>query len=170
MGLCREYVLATHNRHLLISRGVQFPQELFPEIVALHNHAEPYCDPKTRKEAPFMTIGPFASRDMLFHGIAGDLEVYTTEEVITLRNVGIFKSSSSTSQTKLPSLASLSQALSSPTSPKVAPHSPKIEPDVSSRKWDHKNSSKNHKCPVSAAAGSHADLEKSEQECKADHR
>ena len=48
-----------------------------------------------------MTIGPFASRDMLFCGIAGDLELYTTEEVITLRNAGIFKSSSSTSQPSL---------------------------------------------------------------------
>ena len=36
-----------------------------------------------------MTVGPFTSRDMLFHGVAGDLELYTTEEVIILRNVGI---------------------------------------------------------------------------------
>ena len=65
---------------------------------------------------------------------------------------------------------SLGQALSSPTSPKVAPHSPKIELDSSSKKWDHKNSSKSHKHPVSTAAGSHADLEKSKQEHEADHR
>ena len=39
-----------------------------------------------------MTVGPFVRRDMLFWGIAGDLELYTTEEVITLRNVGEFKS------------------------------------------------------------------------------
>ena len=117
-----------------------------------------------------MTIGPFTSRDMLFHGIAGYLELYTTEEVITLRNAGIFKSSSSTSQPKLPSLTSLSQALSSPTSPKVASCSPKIEPDSSSKKWDHKNSSKSHKHLVSSAAGSHADLEESEREREADRR
>ena len=66
-----------------------------------------------------MTIGPFASRDMLFCGVVGDLELYTAEEVITLRNAGVFKSSSSASQPKLPSLASLGQTLSSPTSPKV---------------------------------------------------
>ena len=150
-----EYTLATHNGHLLIPRGVQFPEDLYPEIVISRNHAEQYHDPKTGKEAPFMTIGPFASRDMLFCGVAGDLELYTTEEVITLRNAGIFKSSSSTSQPKLPSLAFLGQALSSPSSPKVAPRSPKIEPDSSSKKRDHKNSSKSHKHPVSAAAGSH---------------
>ena len=61
----------------------------FLEIVIPCNHAEPYHDPKTGKEAPFMTIGPFTSRDMLFHmALQGDLELYTAEEVITLRNAG----------------------------------------------------------------------------------
>ena len=106
-----EYMMTTHNRHLLIPRGMQFPQDLFPEIVVPCNHATPYCDSKTGKEAPFITIGPFSRRDMLFQGIAGDLELYTAEEVITLRNVGIFKSSLSVSQSlpKLPSLTSLGQ-------------------------------------------------------------
>ena len=99
-------------------RGVQFPKDLFPEIVVLHNHATPYRDPKTGREAPFITIGPL-SRDTLFQGIAGDLELYTTEEVITLRNAGIFKSSSGTSQSlsKLPSLTSLGQIQSAPALP-----------------------------------------------------
>ena len=152
-----KYVMTTHNGCLLIPRGVQFPKDLFPEIVILHNHAAPYRDPITGKEAPFITVGPFARRDMLFWGIAGDLELYTVEEVITLRNVGIFKSSSSASQSlpRLPSLASLGQVLfSPPASPKVTPHSPKIEPDSSSKKRDHKSSLKSHKCPVSMAAGS----------------
>ena len=92
-----EYVMGTHNGCFLINRGVQFPKDLFPEIVIPPNHAEPYCDPKTGNDAPFMTVGLFARRDMLFCGIARDLELYTTEEVITLRNVGIFKSSSSAS-------------------------------------------------------------------------
>ena len=91
---------------------------------------------KTEKEAPFMTVGPFASKDTLFHGIAREFKLYTAEEVITLRNAGIFKSSSSVSQSlpKLPSLTSLGQTLSSPPDPKVAPHSPKIELDSSSKK------------------------------------
>ena len=93
-----EYMMTTHNGHLLIPRGMQFPKDLFPEIVVLRNHATPYHDPKTGKEAPFITIGPFSRRDMLFLGITGDLELYTTEEVITLRNAGIFKSSSGASQ------------------------------------------------------------------------
>ena len=75
-----EYAMTTCNRHLLIPRGVQFPKDLFPEIVVLHNHAAPYCDPKTGKEAPFMTIGPFTRRDTLFRGVAGDLELYTLKK------------------------------------------------------------------------------------------
>ena len=159
-----EYTMTTCNGSLLIPRGMQFPKDLFPEIVILHNHAAPYRDPKTGKEAPFMTVGPFTRRDMPFQGIAGDLELYTTEEVITLRNGGIFKSSSSVSQSlrRLPSLTSLGQALSSPASPKVTSHSPKIELDSSSKKQDHKSSSKSHKHPVSMAAGSSTVLEKSE--------
>ena len=119
-----------------------------------------------------MTVGPFASRDMLFCGFTGDLELYTAEEDIILGNTGIFKSSSSASQThpKLPSFTSLGQSLSSATSPKVAPCSPKIELDSSSKKWDQEVSLKSHKCPVSTAAGSCADLEKSERECEADRR
>ena len=72
-----EYAMATCNGCLLIPRGMQFPKDLFPEIVILCNHAEPYRDPKTGKEAPFVTVGPFARRDMLFCGIARDLELYT---------------------------------------------------------------------------------------------
>ena len=166
-----EYVMDTCHRHLLIPRDMQFPPDLFPQIVILQNHATPYHDPKTGEDALFKTVGPFASKDMLFHGIAGDLELYTTEEVITLKNVGIFKSSStSQSSPNLPSLTSLGQALSSPPDPKVTPHSPKVEPDSSSKKQDHKSSSKSHKHPVSTAAGSHTDLEKSKQECEAAHK
>ena len=130
-----EYSMTTHNGCLLIPRGMQFPKDLFPEIVVLHNHATPYRDPITGKEAPFMTVGPFTRRDTLFQGVAGDLELYTTEEVITLRNMGIFKSSSGASQSlpKLPSLTTLGQIQSAPASAKSPPHSPKVELDSSSK-------------------------------------
>ena len=130
-----KYMMTTCNGHLLIPRGMQFPKDLFPEIVVLRNHATPYCDPITGKEAPFMTVGPFSRRDTLFWGIARDLKLYTTEEVITLRNVGIFKSSSGASQSlpKLPSLTSLDQIQSAPTTPKSTPHSSKVELDSSSK-------------------------------------
>ena len=46
-----EYALATCNGHLLIPRGVQFPEYLYSEIVVPRNQTEPYCDSKTGKEA-----------------------------------------------------------------------------------------------------------------------
>ena len=93
----REYAMTTCNGCLLIPRGVKFTKDLFPEIVVLRNHAAPYRDPKTGKVAPFITMGPFNKKDTLFPGIARDLELYTTEEVVTLRNSGILKSYSGAS-------------------------------------------------------------------------
>ena len=106
-----KYERTTHNGCLLIPRGVQFTKELFPEIVVLQNHTAPYRDPKTGKEAPFITMGPFSSKDTLFPGVTGDLELYTTEEVMSLRSAGILKSSSgaSLSLSKLSLLTSLAQ-------------------------------------------------------------
>ena len=158
-------MMTTRNR-CLIPRGMQFPKDLFPEIVVLHNHAAPYHDPKTGKEAPFVTVGPFSRRDTLFLGIARDLELYTIEEVISLRNMGIFKSSSGASQSlsKLPSLASLGQIQSAPTTPKATPHSSKVKLDSSSKKQDYKSSSNSHKHSVLVAAGSSMSLEKSDEQ------
>ena len=117
-----------------------------------------------------MTVGPFTRRDTLFWGVARDWSCTPLKKSFTLKNAGIFKSTSSASQSlsKLPSLASLGQTLFSPASPKVTPLSPKIEPDSSSKKQDHKSSSKSHKCPVSAAAGSSVALEKSKRDCDAE--
>ena len=168
-----KYERTTHNRHLLIPRGMQFGKELFPQIVIPRNHAAPYHDPNTGKEAPFVTVGPFSSTDTLFPGITRDLELYTTEEVMCLRSTGAVKSSSgaSLSLSKLSSLASLAQIQSAPTTPKVIPGSPKVEPDLSSKKWDYTSSSKSHKCLVSVAAGSSASLERSsEWDHDAEHR
>ena len=112
-----EYAMDRCHGHLFIPRGVHFWPDLFPQILIPRNHATPYRDPQTGEDAPFVTVGPFASTDTLFHGSAGDLELYTAEEVVVLRNAGVFKSSiTSPSTPKLPSLAS------------------KVEPDFSTRK------------------------------------
>ena len=139
------------------------------QIVIPQNHAAPYCDPITGKEAPFITMGPFSSMDMLFPGIAGDLELYTTEEVMHLRSAGVVKSSSgaSLSLSKLSSLASLAQIQSAPTTPKIIPGSP----NSSSKKRDYTSSLKSHKCLVTVAAGSSTSLERSNvRDCDAEHR
>ena len=88
-----KYVMDRHHGRLLIPRRVHFLPNLFPPILIPHNHVTPYRDPQTGEEAPFVTVGPFVSMDTLFHGTAGDLELYTAKEVIALRNAGVFKSS-----------------------------------------------------------------------------
>ena len=52
----REYAMDRCHRHLLIPRGVQFTQDLFPQFLVLHNHATPYRDPKAGEEAPLLWV------------------------------------------------------------------------------------------------------------------
>ena len=145
-----------------------FCPDLFPQILIPRNHATPYCDPQTGEDAPFVTVGPFASMDTLFHGTAGDLELYTAEEVVALRNAGVFKSSNTGPSTPiLPSLTYLGQALPPPVNSKLPNHRFKVEPDSSTRKRDYRSSPRSHRCPVSTATGSHEDLDKSEHEHEA---
>ena len=89
-----KYVRASHNSCLIIPRGMPFGKELLPEIVIPWNHAAPYHDPDTGKEAPFITVGPICSTDTLFPGSARDLQLYTTKEVVCLMNMGVLKPSS----------------------------------------------------------------------------
>ena len=165
--LC-EYMMDSCHGHLLIPRGVHFLPNLFPQILIPHNHVNPYRDPQMGEDAPFATIGPFASTDTLFHGTAGDLELYTAEEVIALRNTRVFKSSNTgPSTSKLLSLTSLGQALLLPVNFKSPNHHSKVEPDSSTRKQDYRSSPRSYRCPVSMATGSHKDLDKSEHKCEA---
>ena len=125
------------------SLGVHFLPDLFPQILIPHNHATPYQDPKTGEDALFVTIGPFASTDTLFHGTAGDLELYTAKEVVALRNARVFKSSNTGPSTpKLLSLTSLGQALPPPANSKSPNHCSKVEPDSSTRKQDYRSSAR----------------------------
>ena len=77
----REYARDRCHRCLLIPRGVHFLPDLFPQIIVPRDHVAPYCDPWLGEEVPFVTVGPFASTDTLFPGTAGDLELFTDEEV-----------------------------------------------------------------------------------------
>ena len=142
--------------------------DLFPHILIPHNHATPYHDPHTGEDAPFITVGPFLSMDTLFHGTASDLELYIAKEVVALRNARVFKSSNTGPSTpKLPSLASLGQALPPPVNFESPNHCSKVEPDSSTRKRDHRSSPRSHRYLISTAARSHKDLDKSEHEGEA---
>ena len=145
-----EYMMERCHGCFLVPRGLHFLPNLFPHILIPRNHVTPYRDPQMGEDVPFATIGPFVSTDTLFPGSAGDPDLYTDEEVIVLMIAWVFKSLiSGRSTPKLPSLAC------------------KVESDSSTRKWDHRSSTWSHKCPVSAAAGSCEDLDKSEHEHEA---
>ena len=79
----------TKGGRLLIPRGVLFGPGMFPEIVILCNHAGPLIDSTTWQEVLFWTIGPFWAIDTIFPGLSGDLELFTTEEVAKLKELGI---------------------------------------------------------------------------------
>ena len=86
-----EYARDRHCRRLLIPRGVHFSTGLIPEIVVPRVHVAPYSNPWSGVEAPFFTMGPFASTDTLFPGTAGDLDLYTDMEISGLVKVGLLE-------------------------------------------------------------------------------
>ena len=54
--------------------------------------------------------------------------------------------------------------------PRLPLLAPKVEPDSSTGKQDHRSSPQGHKHPISMAAGSHKDLDRSEHECETTHK
>ena len=91
-------------------------------------------------------MGPFASTDTLFPGAAGDLDLYTDMEISGLVKVGLLE----------PSIVSTRD-------PHTASSASKVETALSIKKRDNRDSPSCRR-PVSAAAGSHEDLSKSEHE------
>ena len=148
----REYAWDRHCRRLLIPRGVHFSTGLIPEIVIPRGHAAPYSNPRSGVEAPFFTVGPFASTDTLFPGAAGDLDLYTDMEISGLVKVGLLE----------PSVASTHD-------PHTSSSASKVETAPSIKKRDIRDSPR-HWRPVGTAAGSHEDLSKSEHERDAAHK
>ena len=73
----REYMMDRCHRRLLIPRGVHFSHDLLPQIMVPRGPAAPYSEPRSGGEAPFFTVGPLVSTDMLFPGAAGDLDLFT---------------------------------------------------------------------------------------------
>ena len=68
---------------------MHFGPELFPDLVILRNHVGPLIDSITWQEMPFQMIGPFRATDPIFPGLPGDLELFTTEEVAKLKELGV---------------------------------------------------------------------------------
>ena len=133
-----------NNRRLIIPQGLHFSIKLFPQIVIPCNHAALYHDPRTGMEAPFFTVGPFASLDMLFLSTAGDLDLFTDGEVYTLRMHWCIEISNSCHL--------------------QSPHINTCLLDGESTRKRSQRDSLRRRHPVSSAAGSAEDLGKSEYE------
>ena len=89
----REHALDKRRRRILIPRGVHLSTNVIPEIKVPRGHSAPYYNCRTGVEAPFFTMGPFASTDTLFPGGPGDLDLYTDMEISCLKNIGILETS-----------------------------------------------------------------------------
>ena len=140
------------RRHILIPRGVHLSSSIIPEIEVPRGHSAPYYNRRTGVEAPFFTMGPFASTDTLFPGTPGDLDLYTDMEISCLKNVGILETSGAGTR-----------------DPHTASSSSKAEAAPSVKRRDNRDSL-GHRHPVSVAAGSREDLDKSEHECEAERK
>ena len=81
------------HRRILIPRGVHLSTNIIPEIEVPRGHSAPYYNPPTGVEAPFFTMGPFASTDTLFPGTPGDLDLYMDMEISGLENIGLLEPS-----------------------------------------------------------------------------
>ena len=124
---------------LLIPRDMQFSSRLFLEIITPENHAAPYIDPTTRREAPFMS-GPFCGPDPLFPSVARDWHLYTVQEVVCLKSIGALAltvapgfSVSSASSSSAPT-AQMKSASTMLGVPKMSLLDPKVEPYSASKR------------------------------------
>ena len=97
-------------------------------------------------------MGPFASTDTLFPSAPGDLDLYTDMEISGLENIGL-----------------LEPSITSARDPHTVSSASKAEAAPYIKKWGNRDSP-GHRHPVSMAAGSREDLDKSEHECKAERK
>ena len=62
---------------LILPRGAQYKERLFPEILKLQNHWALLIDPVTKEPFPMKLMGDFRSTDPIFKGCYGDLLLYS---------------------------------------------------------------------------------------------
>ena len=97
-------------------------------------------------------MGPFASTDTLFPSTPGDLDLYTDMEISCLKNIGILETS-----------------VVSARDPHTVSSASKAEAAPSVKRRDDRDSP-GRRHPVSVAAGSREDLDKSEHEREAERK
>ena len=75
--------------HLILPRGAQYKEQLFPEILKPWNHRELLMDSSTKEPFPMELVGDFWVADPIFKGCYGDSLLYSDAELHQLRWWGI---------------------------------------------------------------------------------
>ena len=75
--------------YLILPRGAQYNDQLFPAILEPWNHWEPLIDSTMKKPFPMELVGDFWVADPIFKGCYGDSLLYSNTELHWLRQGGI---------------------------------------------------------------------------------
>ena len=70
---------------LIVPRGVQYNDHLYPTILELWNHHSPLIDPVTGEPCPMEVVGDFKAMDPIFKGSYGDSLLYSEDDLAQLR-------------------------------------------------------------------------------------
>ena len=78
---CTKYI----GSHLILPRGVQYNDRLYPAILEPWNHHSPLIDPTMGKPYPMEVVGDFRAVDPIFKGCYGDSLLYSDADLAQLR-------------------------------------------------------------------------------------
>ena len=70
---------------LILPRGVQYNDWLYPTILELRNHRSPLIDPAMGEPCPMEVVGNFRAVDTIFKGCYGDSLLYSEDDLAQLR-------------------------------------------------------------------------------------
>ena len=97
--ICRTMLQFTNddpNQHrkysgscLILPRGAQYNDRLYPVILEPQNHQEPLMDSLTKEPFPMELVGDFCTTDPIFKGCFGDSLLYSDVDLHWLRWQGI---------------------------------------------------------------------------------
>ena len=156
----REY----SGSHLILPRGAQYKEQLFPEILEPWNHQEPLTDSTNKEPFPMELVGDFRSTDPIFKVCYGDSFLYSNVNLGQIRQRGIHLPPYR-SEIPAPPAPSYLQARQSKTTKRSPPRAATPNPSVESLKakcsggkgGHHRNSgcssnTSTPKCPDSTSA------------------
>ena len=71
--------------HLILPRGAQYNNRLYPSILELWNHCIPLIDPAMGKPCPLEVVDNFSTTDPIFKGCYRDFLLYSEADLGRLR-------------------------------------------------------------------------------------